>query len=630
MKDTFFKIFVFLFFIGALGKISAQNADFKSDFSFPSTNTKADTSLDNIIYYYNSKTDYLIERTFDTHLDVFSTHYYNKANIPNDHYYLQLNNEGSATKDMIFHLDDMFSYKRNSNGFEPYNFTIDNVKYFQNRKAYTSLAYSNSINGNQFFNVEFAKNLYKGLNLQLNYFVNYADETFANSQVMNQFFNFSLNYITPSGRYRNNLAFAHNRAYIQENGGILNDSIFINQEYSKDGTYLVNNSSGWSKWKTSDYAFTQTFRIDKSDNNSPKIFNLGALVHSISYSRYAHLYDDRNKTIKDSLGTNIWRNSLFWTNNIYTNKGDFFIPLAIGINYDLLNFNDSLYSETFHLISPEIKFGLHYKNFRIDANLSTIVSDNEYKNDYQFAIVPKYFFFIGKSGGNHTNPQNNSFVFAEIKLQNKQPDYIFSHYLTENFAWDYDVQKTNSKCLSLGVALANKFIIKANVFELKNFYTINSDANIVSGDSYLYQLQLQNDFSIKSFRFKGVLTLQKADNEDILHLPLLTIKQGVAYSFSWIRGKLNTDVGLDFNYFTSYKADIYNPLLGIYCYQNSDKIGNYLFTDVYLNINIDRFCVFAMVQHPYSGLFNHNYFNSPLYPSQGFTFRYGVIWKLLD
>ncbi len=582
---------------------------------------------DSTLYYYNSKMDYVIDPIFDTSFDIFSYHYYNKARIPLDNFYLKLNNEGSPTENIIFHTTDIYSYERQKNVYEPYIYSQQNVKYYQNRKARTLFSYSNALNGNQFFTINFSKNLYKGLNLQTEYFVNYADGEFSNSQIMNQFFNFTLNYISPSGRYYNNLAFIHNRAYTQDNGGILNDSVFINQQYSKPNSYPTSLSQGWNKWKTSEYTFSQSYRIENDKEHNNKIFNKGALKHNFSFGRYARLYNDENKTIKDSLGSNILRNSLFWTNKFNSYYSTIFIPISIGVNYDLLNFNDSLQNETYHLVSSEIKTGLLYKKFNLDIHASLFLTDESYKNDYQISIIPKYFFGDSKQ---ENKKLSNKFVFAEVFLQKCQPDYIFKHYLVENLYWDNNVNKTSAKRLSLGVNLNNQIIVKANYINVENLYFLTYSNTIRKGNTSLFLLQIQNDFSCGKWRLKGSWNLQKVENENVLHLPVVAITQGFAYSFNWMKGKLKSQVGVDANYFSSYNADTYNTLTGMYCYQTDREIGNYIFADVYLNINIERFCLFVMLQHPYSGLINHKYFSSPLYPAEGFTFRYGLSWKLFD
>ena len=60
------------------------------------------------------------------------------------------------------------------------------------------------------------------------------------------------------------------------------------------------------------------------------------------------------------------------------------------------------------------------------------------------------------------------------------------------------------------------------------------------------------------------------------------------------------------------------------------KIGNHVYADVFVTMRVQRFTMFASFLHVSSFLQNHDYFNSPLYPHNGFAFRYGISWKFLD
>lgn len=607
------RIILLAFFLIGIFVSKAQNTDLKGVIL-------NDTTLSGIHYYYFDKHSYLIDTLYGVNYDVFMTHYYDNSRIPNEHFYQGLSTLGSDSKDLIFHLDNIFDYKRQTNTFLPYIFTPSNVKYFQNRKAYTHLTYSNSLSGRQYFNVNFAKNLYKRLNLQLGYLVNYADGEFDNSQVMNQFFNTSLNYVSPKGRYYVTLAFVHNRAYVLQNGGIENDSVFRSKEYSSLGSYPVNLEQGWSKWKTSDYTFNQSFRLSKDTNNANKIFNAGAIVHSFTFSRYTRLYNDENKTIKDSLGENIARNSLFWTNDIYSKKSEIFIPISIGMNIDYLDFNDSLYNSSFMLYSPEFNLGLRTKNFLYKFSGAYTFSSSDYDGNGFWDMYLQM----------NLSKQKNIFVFADLLYQDKQADYIFSHYLTEQYAWDNDLDKTKSTKISIGASFFDNFSIEARFFDVKKLYFFDSDLNLHTTDSKIFQTLLKNDMLLGKFRLKGTYALQYTEDKDYrLHLPLFLLRQTVDYSFTMFMGKLHSNVGIDLNYYTKYSADAYNPQTGMFVWQNNEKIGNYLYADAYMNINIDRFCLFIMLQHPYAGLINHDYFSTPLYPAEGFTFRYGFTWKLV-
>ena len=134
MHTNAVKFLIFIFILFGIAGVKSQN-------TVSQTFSVKDTSLNGILYYNNNKTDYLIQNTFEVQYDFFMVHYYNNARIADSHYWLQLNNEGSAVKDMIFHIDDIFNYKRQTNTYLPYIYTPQNVKYFQNRKAYTSVSY---------------------------------------------------------------------------------------------------------------------------------------------------------------------------------------------------------------------------------------------------------------------------------------------------------------------------------------------------------------------------------------------------------------------------------------------------------------------------------------------------------
>lgn len=580
-----------------------------------------DTSLQKVFYFHSSKTDYVIKDLFRLDEDFSDIHYYDPMLLPDNSIYQYLSLMGTPSQDLIYKNENILTYQLQPNNYKPYIFVnnifepyslfyakTNAVKYFQNQKAYSSFSYSAGTDAQQYFDVIFSKNLYKGLNLQLEYNVNYADGNLANSQVMNQFFNFSLNYISPKGIYKNSASFVHSRAYILENGGILADSLFVNNEYSSMETYPTYLTSGWSKWKTNEFYFNQALRLF-----SPKLKkNYGALVHNISYEKYARLYTDENKIQTDSLATTLQRNSLYWTNVV---KDSTLFPIHLGINYDRITFMDSLQNKHFDVFSPELRLG--FKNY-VELSFLRSVSNNIYDKDYNltFSVCPPF------------NIGGTTFYF-KANLQNRQADYIYSHYQTENLIWNNSINKTKTLTLSLGFLFKDYLALELNYFDIKNRYWFDTLCFLHSGNTSLYQINFKNHFTLNNFVFKGILSLQKVSNEDVLRVPLLALKQSVYYSFFLMKGKLPTHFGIDINYFTSYYADKYHTQTGMFVHQQDTKIGNHLYADIFLSIKVQRFSIFASLTH-LTSFIDRNYFNSPLYPHNSFAFRYGLRWQFLD
>lgn len=575
-----------------------------------------DTALQKIFYFHASKTDYALDTLYRLSTNSVDVHYYDPILNPNNSYYQYLSLMGTPTLDLIYKADDLLNYQRQTNTYKPYVFAKDNVKYFQNKKAYSAFTYDAGTDAQQYFNVIFARNLYKGLNLQTEYSVNYADGNLNNSQVMNQFFNIGVNYISDKGRYRSNAAFVHSRAYILENGGILNDTMFINSEYSSMETYPTFLNSGWSKWKTNEFYFNQSVRIAKDST-----FNFGALVHSISYEKYARLYIDENKVFLDSLATTLQRNSLYWTN---VTKPQTLIPVHLGLNYDVITFRDSLEKKHLNVLSPEVRIGI--KDF-LELRFVQSFSSYDYNKDNQFDVIFHHLLAL-------RSKKDSSIVFdsyIKAQVQNKQADYIYSHYFTETLAWDYNnTDKTKTMSLCFGMKYRKSLSLELSYFDIKDRYYFDENLVLYRGNTKLYQVNLKNDFNLKRFSFKGLISVQKASDDEVVRLPLLSLKQSLFYNFAMMKGKLPMQVGLDLNYNTSYYADRYNTLTGMFVRQNSMKIGNHLYADVFITMKVQRFTMFVSFLHVSSFLQSHDYFNTPLYPHNGFAFRYGLSWRFLD
>ncbi|MDO5759573.1 MAG: hypothetical protein Q4Q06_00945, partial [Bacteroidota bacterium] len=546
-----------------------------------------DTAMQKVFYFSYSKTDYVIKDLFHLDKDFSDIHYYDPTLETNNSFFQYLSVLGTPSLDLIYKTDDILNYQRQANNYKPYIFTNysynfssvfssqrNNVKYFQTQKAYSAFTYSAGTDAQQYFNVIFAKNLYKGLNLQTEYNVNYADGNLANSQVMNQFFNISLNYISPKGLYKNSVSFVHSRAYILENGGILSDSMFLKSEYSSMETYPTALTNGWSKWKTNEFYFNQSLRISKDT-----VHNYGALVHNISYEKYARLYTDENKTQLDSLPTTLQRNSLYWTN---VTKKDILLPLHIGINYDRISFSDSLNKENFDILTPEVRFG--FKEYGEISFLRSF-SNNIYNKDYDVTLFVQYPY---------TSLLN---TYLKAKIQDKQEDYIFSHYLTENLAWENKVNKVQTKSLTFGISLKKHFALEISYFHLSNKYWFDSLYHLYSGSTNLYQINFKNNFSFHNFVFKGLLSLQKTTNNEAIRLPVFAIKQTIYYSFYMMKGKLPAHFGVDINYNTNYYADLYRTTTGMFVRQNDIQIGNHVYADLFLSIRVQRFSIFASLTH---------------------------------
>lgn len=535
-------------------------------------------------------------------------------------FYQQLSTEGSPHKPLLFQLSDLLSFNYQPSVYNAVKFTRENIKFYNVFKPYSELRYSNTLNTSRYFSVIHAQNVYKNIHLGFQYDVNYTTGSFDKSQIMNQFFNATLRFKNKKETYEGYLGFIRNRAMQNESGGLKSDSSFAAGEFSSLNAYPVNLSMAYSKWKSVDAFLVQKFNFGKLIKDSSIISNL-SLVHELSYFSNARLYVDANPmegfyqnfyfdTLKtnDSLSTQRIQNSLSLRNEKT-------IPFEIGIKHDYVLFADSLNNERSSNFTPFVNLGLDVSGFKLNFLAEYIISNNRYNEDFQI-------------GGN-VEFKN---LYANIRLMNKSVDYFYNHYWTNNFKWENNFSKTNMFNTNLGYNHKEKLAFNIGYFLLNDLVYINNNLlpQQTSKPTSIIQASLLHNLKLGIFNLKGVMTLQKLSSEEAIRVPVFQAKQGISINFKMFNQKLQTQVGFDFRYNTSYFADSFMPAMGAFVQQDKVKIGNYLFTDFFVQAQIDRVKFFVALCHPYAGAFGNEYYLTPHYPSEKLNLRYGVTWMFFD
>ena len=546
------------------------------------------------IYFKADNKSFLIDSVYKIENDLYSSHRVDATKEISTPFYQTLSTLGGASQSLEY-TPQTSTWEFLPNLFIPYFHTLENINFFQLSNPYSLLKYSSDINSSQYFTIIHSQNLAQGLNLALKYDVNYADGIFASSEVMNQFFDLTANYISKSGRYRALFSFIRNRVYLNENGGILHDTLWLNQSYSKPETYPTQYTSAYSKYKNYNFALTQHYLLSKEKN-------LGALSHQIVYDNLTRLFNNLETSKGDSISQINIENTLSWTNKT-SSKEKVFIPLNLGITHRVLSYSNT---DTYfkNQVSPFASIGLNIKNFDLLGKYAHVFSENS-TGEYQALAKASY--------------KNKISLQAE---QNKAyGNYFFKYYGKTNPTLTNSIKlKYDSKNLLLDLTY--------NQVENATYLTQNLEIVQVSERANLLQAKAIYNYNIGIFNAKGQVLYQKTDNKEAIRLPEFQAKASLAIKVNLFGGKMTSLFGVDLNYFSAYYADVYNAESGFFVRQDKELIGNYVYADIFANIKISQCNLFICLEHPYAGLISNNYFSSPHYPHSGLNFRWGLSWEL--
>ena len=125
--------------------------------------------------------------------------------------------------------------------------------------------------------------------------------------------------------------------------------------------------------------------------------------------------------------------------------------------------------------------------------------------------------------------------------------------------------------------------------------------------------------------------LQHSTDPDQLPVPLWASKNSLYADFPLFHGTLRAQLGVDLRYHTAYHAPFYDPATGLFLQQDALTVGNYLWGDLFVTMQVKRASIYIKAGH-LNALWENpaTYFLLPHYPGQKFGLQWGLTWCFFD
>ena len=222
-------------------------------------------------------------------------------------------------------------------------------------------------------------------------------------------------------------------------------------------------------------------------------------------------------------------------------------------------------------------------------------------------------------------------------IDNVNPGYFLNNFYSNLIVWE-----NNNFALSQEIRLRGEFIaparkLKLGVYlsQLNNYIYFNKEAKpeqtsepLATGTAYV-----EKDIRLGYFGFRFRVYGQYSSNEAIIPLPALAGFQSTYFEGWLVKNVLNIQLGWNIVYNTPYYAYSYMPATGKFYLQEEQRIGNYPFFDVFLNLQIKRARIFIKTDG-LNTLFSDNIgkrnYMVYRYPTNDFRMKFGVSWTFYD
>lgn len=617
LKSGLFLFFLILFITNALNGQQVK----------PDSLLVKNSIIDSSQIFVNNIDDFNISsnyRLIDTSL--YGFHQYDPLNS-DDILFANTGNIGMPARPIQFINSRNSLFSVGENRMLPYMFNILNTNYFKSYSPYSEVTYVNGSKEENFLKFTLGNQLSKGLYFGTDLGYESSKGIFYNQTVKNNHFRTIILTDSRSKKYHLQFNYLRNKFSFGENGGLVNDFYYEDTTRLDRRLLEVNLYTALNQILTNEFVFNQLF------NFGDTLQRLGSIFWEMNYSKKSRIYmDDGDVT---NYYSNIYIDSLkSFDSTSIKNFNSYFgwqsINDSLGFSYKI-----GAQLEFYEYYTGDSIFFYHFLNPRLYLKYKSHNFEFVIKGKYQFALSDQ-LLAIG----------NNNYAFDGL-IQYKLNDNLFFNF--EGLACKFSPEFSNYKTFSNHFQWYNHFedIRNLSLIGKINFngymlgLTLAQLSNFVYFTDSLVPQQNQENIKIlkinfnKNFRFRRFgsdmrFTYQQLNDEKFYRLPPFIARANVFFSFRLFNGVLQVFPGVEASFVSSYFADGYNPSNMIFYVQNTKKIEDQIYIDIFANFKIKRARVFIKYSNINMLFGNYNYFLTTHYPLQDPAFKFGVSWRFYD
>lgn len=533
-----------------------------------------------------------------------------------------------------------------------YSKYTETVHLYQTQKPFATLAYQSSLKSEYQVHANFTQNILPRWNISFDYDLINPDEIFSNSAVKSHLLDFTTNYYSADSRYQGILGVVWNKQQMGENGGLSDDALFTTgqqtnmaglpvvsyhaQSLYNDLTIFTHNSYNLVRQvervrehytlevNPDDSTLLDTLYLYDTLSPAPcHVYNAGVLALDVQFERHSRRFTDT--TFRDSTATFIYSGRIFWTNDAYPDYR-WHNPLKItgGIEPRIVHINehDSL-TYNIYSVTPFARVQWHLWR-------GTLSGLGQYT-------------FSGSTPGNDRRLEANyripidsvRSIEASAVAEWKAPEFFYFHYHSNGFHWDQpDLDKISVQ--RFGMQYCHTGVWKVDLTAQHLLHNVWLDEQVrphqSDGEAWLLQGRLMAHLRFFDWLCVDMQQMvQHSTNEEEVRVPTFASKNSIYADLQLFHRALHAQFGIDVRYHTLFYADAYNPAAGAFYRQNDIKVGNYLWGDVYINLQIKHASIYLKAGHLNAIWEQHpSYFLLPHYPGSQFGLYWGFKWSFFD
>ena len=624
---------------------------------------RRDQNADSITIVFN-----YLDSTRTNKFDSSIRDYYGRFPIPYSYHYL--GNPGTAARSILFQPVGHPGWDPGYHAFDVYHYNLAGARFFNTTRPYTELGYTLGSQSQQFIDLIHTQNLKPYWNASAQYRLVLSPGHFKNQRAAHNNYRLTSWYQSPRKRYNNYVIVLGNKSEVAENGGIRNDTNYLElpdfddrflipvkignsvgftrNPFEQAGSLIGNRYNEFNALLRQQYDFGRKDSIVTDTTVIPLFYPRVRFEHTVNFSNQEYQFIDEEA---DSIFYKTYYNITLPN----TADGDTINLLErwrqLSNDFSIYQFPDAKNLQQF------IKVGLQYQWFsgRLRngrESFFNLVAHGEYRNrtrnqKWDIQAIGRLWWSGYNAGDYHAYVTLQRLLSTKLgSLQvgfenmNQSPSFAYDERSNFYLGAPGSFNKENTTHIfgriinpALRLQLGADYYLISNYLYFKDFYQ-------AAQQSSLFNVLMVH--ASKSFRLTNRLNWyseaylqQKAGNAPI-NIPLFFTRQRLAFEGTFYRN-LHLSAGLEGRYHTPYRMDHYSPIIRQFTYQDTSRIANRPDLSAFVHFRIRSFKAFARFENlntvnigPSGFGFDRHNFGSPDYPYPGLVFRLSIFWSFVN
>lgn len=590
----------------------------------------------------------------DTGITNFRFH---DPNIIHQVNYSNLGNLGTVFQPILFKPIQHPGFQYGQFSLENYLFTPTNTNFYLTLRPLTKLMYVVGVGPEQMLKVMHTQRVLKNLQLGVEYNHINSKGFYKHQNTIHHNFRMFGRYASKNNRYKMIAAYIHNNILNQENGGLANDTNFIDNGF--EGTQFVSfqNRAGYDVRLDSatNNVFNHIAYLNQAYTFYRKKDSLTELASPLLTFMHELNYEFRGYRYRDTIPDTSYYSSIVFDSSITRNTTEFHrvdnqfkvllylrkkqnasSPLTLGIRHEFIHANhfvrtkDITYNDTSILIN-------YYHNLSvfggITFNITPEIDLSAYGNFY-FAgynlgdFLASFRFRYLRDDSLKANHQ----LIAGVNFRQFEPSYFYQNFRSNHSNWQINLIKQREIHIYAKYKVPHWFLdVDFNSYLQNNYVYLDENKNPTQSNTVdnVFTLSIHKRFRAWKIYFEPTLIGQYSTTDKI-RIPNFVGRMSIYFEGFVFKKALLLQAGFDISYNTPYLANAYDPITSQFYLQNTITTGNYPFADVFIAGKIKTVRVFFKLQNANQRFPNIPYFGAPHHPLQDRTFQFGISWNLYN